>query len=275
MGKTEAKAEIGLSPGLRRIGRLLAPLAVLTPRWPPFTPSSTRMSGSTCGAADGAIREHPPHRQPLLPIRRKTLSRPSLVFQLLAYLVYRVAGEGGLIAMVVFAVTATFWLLYRLSRRYGGTALAAVMTALAAILASERFSPRPEILSFLFLVLGSGCCGDTRRDAEGGVALCVLILLWVNTEGLFILGYGLLGVALADRPRDRRLWQVLDSRFWPRWPTPTFLRAPCTPSSCSPGQPVAAGLFRDHREFLSPFKDDALHPAVALFPYYLALIGSA
>ncbi len=107
------------------------------------------------------------------------------LFQWLAYNIYRLAGEPGLIWMVCLVITATFALLYRLARRYAPAPLAAGLTALGGILASERFEPRPEILTFLFFVL---VCWLARRQTEGSKRAWWMIplvtLLWVNTESI-------------------------------------------------------------------------------------------
>lgn len=197
------------------------------------------------------------------------------LFQFLVYLVFRLGGEPALVWFACLVVTLTWFVVYRLTRRHAPAPLAAALVALGIILASERLSPRPEILSFLFLAAMQWL---VTRHEEGWkrawLLLPVLMLFWVNTEGLFVLGYVALGAALLNRFKDRRLWQALGLSILAALANPFFVQGALHPfvlfSRINRSLPIYSATIG---EFLSPFAGEALHPSVALYPAYLALIG--
>ncbi len=197
------------------------------------------------------------------------------LFQLLVFTVHRVGGEPALVWLAALIAAGTFWILYRLARRHAAAPLAGAIVSLGVIVASERFSPRPELLSFLFLALALWL---VRRHEEGWRPavwlLPLLVLVWVNTEGLFVLAFGVLAAALLDRPRDRRLWMAAGLCAIASLINPYFVEGALHPlvlfTRVNRSLPVYSATIG---EFLSPFGRDTRHPAVALFPFYLGLVA--
>jgi tetratricopeptide (TPR) repeat protein len=199
------------------------------------------------------------------------------LFQAIAALVFRTRGEPALIWMSCLAVLGTYAIVFRLACRHAPAPLAAVLVAMGAIVASERFSPRPEILSFLWFALSAWLLQRHREGCRRAAwAFPVVMLLWVNSEGLFILGFLLLGAAILDAPRDRRLWQALLLSSSAAFVNPWFAEGALHPfllfTRISQAMPIYS---RTIGEFLGPFHDEALHPAVIVFPFYLGVIGLA
>ncbi len=199
------------------------------------------------------------------------------IFQAIAAIVFRVGGEPALVWMSCLAVLGTYAIVFRLACRHAPAPLAAVLVALGAIVASERFSPRPEILSFLWFALSVWLLQRHREGSRRAAwVFPVVTLLWVNSEGLFILGFLLLGAAILDAPRDRRLWQVLGLSVAAAFVNPWFAEGAIHPfvlfTRISQAMPIYS---RTIAEFLGPFHDEAIHPAVVVFPYYLGAIGLA
>jgi tetratricopeptide (TPR) repeat protein len=195
------------------------------------------------------------------------------LFQLILYAVYRAAGEGGMIWFACLVVTAAFALLYRVARHEAGPALAASITALGAIVASERFSPRPEIFTFLFLAITQWLL---RRHREGSRRawwwIPIITLLWVNSEGLFVLAYALLAAALLEHRRDRRLWQAFGLSLLASLINPYFVTGALHPlvlfSRVNRSLPIYSATIGEFlRTPLNPFSGDSLHPALAVFPF--------
>ncbi len=219
-------------------------------------------------------------------LRTDTFSYPSAgrpyidlhwLFQVLIYCVHRAAGEPGLIWFSCLIVTATFTLVYRLTRRWVPGPLAAGLTAVGGVVASERFAPRPEILTFLFLAL---VVWLVRRHLEGSRRawwiLPLVMLLWTNSEGLFVLGFAVIAAHLTDAPRDRKLWQALGLSVLASLVNPYFVEGALHPfvlfTRINRSLPIYSATIG---EFLNPFNGEPLHPSVILYPWYLALIGLA
>lgn len=202
------------------------------------------------------------------------------LFQVVVKAIHGATGEGGLVVFAGMVVLATYALVYRLARRVAPAPLAATLTALGAVLASERMSPRPEIVSFLLLALTAWL---VRRHQEGSRRawwiLPLVFVVWVNSEGLFILGYLAIGAGLlASRAawRDRRLWLSAALCVAAAFVNPWFAEGAFHPfvlfTRISRELPIYSQTIG---EFRGPFQDEAMHPAAALFPYYLGLIGLA
>jgi tetratricopeptide (TPR) repeat protein len=199
------------------------------------------------------------------------------LFQAIAAIVFQAGGEPALVWMSCLAVLGTYAIVFRLACRHVPAPLAAVLVALGAIVASERFNPRPEILSFLWFALSAWLLQRHREGSRRAAwTIPAVLLLWVNSEGLFVLGFLLLGAAILDAPRDRRLWQALSLSAAAVFVNPWFAEGALHPfvlfTRISQALPIYS---RTIGEFLGPFHDEALHPAVIVFPFYLGVIGLA
>jgi tetratricopeptide (TPR) repeat protein len=197
------------------------------------------------------------------------------LFQFVLYQIFRIGGEAALVWFACLVATATYWLIYRLARREAPAPLAAALVSLGIVLGSERLSPRPEILTFFFLALTRWLL---RRHAEGSRRawhlLPLVTLAWVNTEGLFVLGFGLMAARLLDRPRDRVLWRALALSLAASLINPYFVQGALHPlvlfTRINHSLPIYSATIG---EFMSPFIDRALHPSVAVYPFYLGLLA--
>lgn len=115
-------------------------------------------------------------------------------FQLLIYIFYRLLGINGIILFKVFIVTLTFFLLFRFFYRKLDLLLLFPILSLALMTAHERLVERPEVLSYLFLVVYLLLLEKERQKETQLVYLLPLLqILWVNSHGLFILGLLTLG----------------------------------------------------------------------------------
>ncbi len=122
------------------------------------------------------------------------------LFQVALWRTYLVGGINGTL-LTVAGVALLAWLCVWLTmewREAAGVALLAV--ALGAAAASERYLPRPDLLSLLFLALTGFIVARYRRTGGAIILLLpVLHLVWVNTHGLWILGPIVIGAhALGD-----------------------------------------------------------------------------
>jgi tetratricopeptide (TPR) repeat protein len=199
------------------------------------------------------------------------------LFQLWLYWVHRLGGVRLAVWMQCLVLTGTFALLYRVAAREANRTAAALLTGVAAILASERAQVRPEMFTLLFLAVALWL---VRRHAEGWRRAWwlfpLLFALWVNVEGLFVVGFAVLGAAILDRPRDRALWAALGLSAAATLVNPYFVQGALHPmvlySRISGSLPVYS---RSIGEFLGPFDRSVRHPAAQLFPWVLALAAVA
>src|SRR5262249_53188345 len=132
---------------------------------------------------------------------------------------------------VVFAsaviIAITFSAMFVLAQVRGGAVAGTVLLSLLAILASSiHFLARPHILSWLFTLLWFCLLDCSETTPLGGRRLLwlpLIMLLWVNVHGGFVMGFILLGIyALANfanflytkNPAERgvagkRLWKIV------------------------------------------------------------------
>ena len=111
------------------------------------------------------------------------------LYDLVLYGLYRAGGASLLVLVATAAFTGAIALLLRTLRRWVGPLAAAALGLAAVVVAEERFLIRPEMVSLpllgalLWVLLAD-------RDASGRrlVWLPLLMLIWVNTHSLFVIG---------------------------------------------------------------------------------------
>lgn len=130
----------------------------------------------------------------------------SWLAEVIFYLIYLVGGLGGLIIFVALVSAATYYLVVRLALKLGANLYVTLLVLFfPAYMTQELWVPRPQIFSYLFLVLlvfllESFLANRSRRLA---VAIPILFLLWGNIHASVILG---LAVLIWYAFFDRRLW---------------------------------------------------------------------
>jgi len=200
---------------------------------------------------------------------------PHWLFQWLLYRVHLLGGVNLAIVLKATLVTATFAILHRLARRDATSILSGLAVFAGALLASERFMVRPEIFTFLFLALTLWL---SRRLEEGFrpalFLLPLLFVVWVNSEGLFILGLALLGAQAVSRPKEKALWLALGLSVLATMANPFFLRGALHPLVLFTRIDGSLDVYSSTiGEFLGPFDTTVRHPAAAFFPWFLGLLG--
>jgi hypothetical protein len=117
----------------------------------------------------------------------------------------RAAGLNGVVLFTALIIALVFAWTFRLLLRRGTNVLVAlILVLLAASAAMIHFLARPHVLSWLFTVIWfwvlesseNSCAGshsDSRRRRYLWL-LPVLMLLWVNVHGGFLVGFALLGI---------------------------------------------------------------------------------
>jgi Flp pilus assembly protein TadD len=131
------------------------------------------------------------------------------LFQVIVSAVYRRAGWLGLDVLKITFITAAFGLsiLAALRRREPKAIVAAL--ALAAVLASqERFTLRPEALSYLMFGALLVCLDGRRRHPRSLLCLVPLLILWANMHALYAVGIVTMALVAAG--------DLIESRWPPR-----------------------------------------------------------
>lgn len=118
-------------------------------------------------------------------------------------------GLNGVVFASALVIAITFSLTFILAQARGASLAAATLLSLLAITASSiHFLARPHIFSWLLTVLWFYFLDSSETTPSGGRKLFwlpVIMLLWVNVHGGFVIGFILLGVyALVNLASFRR-----------------------------------------------------------------------
>ncbi len=114
--------------------------------------------------------------------------------ELLIYVLYRVAGAGGLIVVFALIHCAAFFLLY--VRCGPNRFVSGAITVWGALATATLWGVRPQIISLLFASLWILILERSERKPELLWWTLPLLLLWVNLHAGFALGLGFLGLFL-------------------------------------------------------------------------------
>lgn len=121
---------------------------------------------------------------------------PGLWVQVWMNLLFTRLGPGGLNLWTAGMVTLTFWFVWRTSP--GGVLLKAFVIVLAATTSAIYWAARPYLITFLlaavFYWLLEGYRAGTRKRLWW---LPILMILWVNSHGAYLVGFLLWGPYLA------------------------------------------------------------------------------
>jgi hypothetical protein len=126
------------------------------------------------------------------------------LYDLLIAVIHHVLGLNGVVFYTAAIMAATFVLVFHLAMRRGGSLPVTLFLLVLSLGASAiHFLARPHVVSWLFTVIWFELLDSaaSARDSERNRRLFylpVLMLLWVNMHGGFLLGFALLGVYLVS-----------------------------------------------------------------------------
>ena len=128
---------------------------------------------------------------------------------------WRLGGYRGLDALLIALGAAIMLALYAFATLRSGNSKAGFAAAVALlILASASFSLRPQMLGYLFLILTLIVLERFRQGKPRALwALPILMLLWVNAHGSWIIGLGAIFVYWVSGIVDFRAGN-LEARAW-------------------------------------------------------------
>ncbi|MEE8312299.1 MAG: hypothetical protein V3R77_08580 [Candidatus Binatia bacterium] len=111
------------------------------------------------------------------------------LYDVLLYGLYSIGGDDLLVLTAAISYTVATWLVLRIARLRLGEVAAALLVLWGVFVIEERFTIRPEMVSFPLLAMTLSLLATAPRDAGKRLWLLVpLMLVWVNSHSLFIIG---------------------------------------------------------------------------------------
>lgn len=143
------------------------------------------------------------------------------------YAVYLVGGFNLLSVFNILLALITFVLAFRLAQKKAGFYIPALLAVPLIFLLSERVEIRPEIFSYLFIILTWFILerADEKKNYRLLYWLVPLFLLWVNIHSYFFLGLALVGFRAAEEFLPAFINQAgnLKKRFRAAWKSSRIL----------------------------------------------------
>jgi hypothetical protein len=129
------------------------------------------------------------------------------LWELAIYWIYQQGGYVLAVLVSALIVTLTYMILYRLLRRLGANEiLSGALVLWAAVLALPCIGVRPRELTHLFFALYLSCLLLYRAQRARHLwPLPLVMALWVNLHGAFVLGLVLLALFIAGETLERLL----------------------------------------------------------------------
>ncbi len=130
------------------------------------------------------------------------------LFQIMLALADRAAGMAGVELLMISIWGLTLFFCHRAASRWGSPVVAHLLLFIAAMAATERFLPRPEIITFLMIAFLFQRLQERRYVTFVDLALLgTAQAIWTNCHGLFVIGPFMAGcywfVAAIDHLRGR------------------------------------------------------------------------
>jgi hypothetical protein len=123
------------------------------------------------------------------------------LYDLLIAGIHHLAGLNGVVFFTAVVIAATFAFALRVALRRGGNLLVSLFLVVLALGASSvHFLARPHVLTWLLAVIWFDVLDSSASKHETSKRLFwlpLLMVLWVNLHGGFVLGFALLAIYLA------------------------------------------------------------------------------
>jgi hypothetical protein len=194
-------------------------------------------------------------------------------YELVLYLIHSVGGPALLSVAAACGYTLSVWLLLRLVRPHLGGVGAAALSMAVVLVLQDRFTVRPEMVSFPLLVgLLSMLDSAERREGRLLWLLVPLMVVWVNVHALFVIGVFAIVCALAGAP-SRKLALPGLAAIAAVIVNPFGVDGVFLPAKLFTLIDKANPAFQTIAEFRSPFASDAVGLGFAI--YKILLVGGS
>lgn len=136
--------------------------------------------------------------------------------QVVFALFHQLGGWDGVIWFSALLIAGTFWVVYRQAQRFSHQViLPLLITALSAAASSLHWLTRPHLFTFLFTALWIWQLETLRRGEHDRWWLFpVLMLIWANTHGAFIMGFALWAMYASGQVLEGQLTVWKEYRPW-------------------------------------------------------------
>ncbi len=119
-------------------------------------------------------------------------------YDVLLYLLFRAGGPTSLIVAAAAGYVLAVWIVMRILRNAIGNVGAALLVLWALAIVQERLHIRPEMVSFPLLAATLALLEvGRRRDSRWLWLLPAIVVAWVNSHSLFIIGLFAIGCSIA------------------------------------------------------------------------------
>ncbi len=128
------------------------------------------------------------------------------LYDVCLYALYSVGGETALVVAAAAGFTIAIWLCLRVALLKLGEVPAALLTLWGVLVLEERFIIRPEMVSFPLLALTIWLLVTAGRDSGRRLwMLAPLMVVWVNSHSLFVIGMAAIGGVTVGVLLERRM----------------------------------------------------------------------
>lgn len=205
------------------------------------------------------------------------------LFQILIFLIYKISGYKGLSFLTPVLVTFLFLIIFlRMNKGKIHKSISFIVISIIVLIAELRFSLRPELFSWIFLVLILFILDEYFNKNKNYLYLLPFIqVLWTNFHGIFILGwivmvFYFLSYIFHYRKFDKEFFKYVLISILSSFLNPYFLKGVLFPFYLFT-RLQEKSVFKDVIfEFASPFSKKALFlmPKTPLLLFYFFIFLS-
>jgi len=148
------------------------------------------------------------HRVPTTDIFSfRTMGFPSIPHEWLSQVIFAASYDfldlSGVVLLTALVIMVTWWMVYHQTfNRSNSFLLSLVFTALAVGISQIHVLPRPHIFSYLLTAIWIALLERANNETRVWWVLPLIMLLWVNLHGMFILGIMIWGIYLVGEFLD-------------------------------------------------------------------------
>lgn len=201
------------------------------------------------------------------------------LFHVFAYSIWSVFGYSGLSIFTAILVSSVFVVLLRTVKAHAKIFVVIWIILLSLFATEFRFNLRPELITWLCISFFCWIISKYENDKSKLLFWLIPIqLFWVNSHGLFILGWGIFGayflyVYLIKKQKDKRILQVLAALLAVSFINPYGLKGVMFPFYLFTRLQESNVMNNEISEFTSPLEVSAENPlTLFLFSFYALLV---
>jgi hypothetical protein len=137
----------------------------------------------------------------------RTIGYPSIPHEWIPQLLFAAASEllglSGVVLLTAASVMLTWSLVFRRALQKSRALIPSLVSTALGVAASQlHVLPRPHVFTYLLLALWLTLIDGIAKGTRAWWLLPLLMLLWVNTHGMFILGIAICAICLIGRHLD-------------------------------------------------------------------------